>query len=384
MSVSLSDLQTPVTKESVRDAIFELLTCLNFPVDSWEDEDAGRSFVETQAHLLSVQSQSVAQIALMAFLATATGEFLDALVESHFDLERNPAVAAVFDVDMVNEGATTHNVTPGSVLLRASNGQIYQSNETITVSAGVTTAVEFVAQIAGADGNVPAQTLEFVTPLAGVTADYLGSITTAGASSESDTKLRERALSKWGALRVEKVDLGLVSLAREAAASVHGVSIDSDNPRGPGTVDVYLASENGTIGVSDLALVQAALDGALFGTGTEEEAGLAVAAPLQTVNLAATVYVRGADPTDVSDRLDEAWDDFLVEVPLGGFDLSPGPTNVIQRTQIATQLIQLAYADTTSPIVSLDVTTPSTDVTVALHNKVVRGSVTFTVVQVPS
>jgi uncharacterized phage protein gp47/JayE len=384
MSVSLSDLQTPVTKESVRDAIFELLTCLNFPVDSWEDEDAGRSFVETQAHLLSVQSQSVAQIALMAFLATATGEFLDALVESHFDLERNPAVAAVFDVDMVNEGATTHNVTPGSVLLRASNGQIYQSNETITVSAGVTTAVEFVAQIAGADGNVPAQTLEFVTPLAGVTADYLGSITTAGASSESDTKLRERALSKWGALRVEKVDLGLVSLAREAAASVHGVSIDSDNPRGPGTVDVYLASENGTIGVSDLALVQAALDGALFGTGTEEEAGLAVAAPLQVVNLAATVYVRGADPTDVSDRLDEAWDDFLVEVPLGGFDLSPGPTNVIQRTQIATQLIQLAYADTTSPIVSLDVTTPTTDVTVALHNKVVRGSVTFTVVQVPS
>src|SRR5690606_41166142 len=58
--------------------------------------------------------------------------------------------------------------------------------------------------------------------------------------------------------------------------------------------------------------------------GTEEPAGLAVAAPVQVVVLAATVYVRGADATDVRTRLEAAWEDFLVEIPLGGFDLSPG------------------------------------------------------------
>ena len=380
MPLNLTELQTPVTKESVRSVIFDLLACLNFPVDSWQDESAARSFVETQAHLLAVQSQSVSTLALMAFLQTATGSFLDALVTSHFDLTRNAAVAAKFDVKMVNSGAATHNVTPGSVLLKASNGQIFQSNETIAVSAHATTTVEFLAQIAGAAGNVTAQNLELVTPLAGVVATYEGALITAGADLESDTKLRERALSKWGALRIEKVDLGLISLARESAPSVHGVSVDSDNPRGPGTVDVYLASETGTVGGADLALVQTALDAALFGTGTDEPAGLALAAPLQVVNLAATVYVRGASAIDVTARLSAAWDDFLLDVPLGGFDLSPGPQNVIQRAQIVAELIRRGYADTASPIVSIDVTSPAADLAVGAHTKAVKGSVTFTVV----
>jgi uncharacterized phage protein gp47/JayE len=380
MALNLTDLQTPVSKESVRTVILDLLSCLNFPVDSWQDESAARSFVETQAHLLSVQSQSVATLALMVFLPTATGSFLDALVQSHFDMTRNAAVATVIEVDLVNSGAATHSVTPGSVLLRASNGQMFQSNESATVTAHATTAVEFIAQIAGAAGNVNAQTLELVTPLAGVVAEYEGPLSTAGADVESDTKLRERALAKWGALRVEKVDLGLVSLAREASPSVHGVSVDSDNPRGPGTVDVYLASETGTIGSGELVLVQAALDAALFGTGTDEPAGLAVAAPLQVVNLAATVYVRGANADDVRTRLTAAWDDFLLDVPLGGFDLSPGPSNVIQRAQISTELIRRGYTDASSPIVSLDVTSPATDLAVGLHTKAVKGAVAFTIV----
>jgi uncharacterized phage protein gp47/JayE len=380
MPLNLTDLQTPVTKESVRSVILDLLACLNFPVDSWQDESAARSFVETQAHLLAVQSQSVATLALMVFIPTATGTFLDALVQSHVDMTRNAAVGSAFNVDLVNSGGATHAVTPGSVLLKASNGAMFQSNESASVTANATTTVEFVAQIAGALGNVGPQDLELVTPLAGVVASYDGALITAGADEESDTKLRERAQAKWGALRVEKVDLGLVSLAREASPSVHGVSVDSENPRGPGTVDVYLASETGTIGGADLALVQAALDAALFGTGTDEEAGLALAAPLQTVNLAATIYVRGADPADVVSRLTAAWDDFLLDVPLGGFDLSPGPVNVIQRAQIVAALIALAYADTISPIVSIDVTTPSADVAVGLHTKAVKGSVAFNVV----
>jgi uncharacterized phage protein gp47/JayE len=380
MALNLTDLQTPVTKESVRTVLLDLLACLDFPVDSWQDESAARSFVETQSHLLAVQSQSVARLALMAFLQTSTGSFLDALVQSHFDTTRNPAVASKFDVDMVNSGTATHNVTPGAVLLRATNGQIFQSNESATVSAHATTTVEFIAQIAGAASNVNAQNLELVTPLAGVVAIYDGALITAGADLESDTKLRERAMAKWGSLRIEKVDLGLISLARESAPSVHGVSVDADNPRGPGTVDVYLSSETGTIGSGDLALVQTALDAALFGTGTDEPAGLAVAAPLQTINLAATVYVRGANAEDVRTRLTAAWDDFLLDVPLGGFDLSPGPTNVIQRAQISTELIRRAYVDAASPIVSLDVTAPATDLSIGLHTKAIKGTVTFTVV----
>jgi uncharacterized phage protein gp47/JayE len=195
IQLSLSDLQEPVTKESVREVIFGVLSDANFPVDSWQDEGAARSFVEVQAHLTAVQSQSVAVLARMCFLATAEGAFLDALVKSHWQLTRNAAVAARFDVTMVNSGAATHNVTPGSVLLRASNGQIFQSNESATISANDDTVVEFVAQIAGSDGNVVPQDFELVTPLAGVVASYDGSLIVAGADLESDSKLRERALA---------------------------------------------------------------------------------------------------------------------------------------------------------------------------------------------
>lgn len=382
IQLSLSDLQEPVTRESVLETIFQLLADAEFPVDSWQDEGAARSFVEVQAHLTAVQSQSVAQLARMVFLATSTGAFLDALVESHFDLTRNAAVATRFDVTMVNSGAATHPVTPGSVLLRASNGQMFQSNESATIGAGTDTIVEFIAQIAGGDGNVPPQDFELVTPLAGVVASYDGNLIVAGADLESDTKLRERALAQWGLLRVEKVDLGLVALARGAAAGVHGVSIDSDNPRGPGTVDVYLASENGTIGGADLVAVQLALDDSLFGTGGEEQAGLAVSAPLQTVNLSANVYVRGALAEEVSDRLTAAWAEFVAEIPLGGFDLSPGPVNVIQRTQIVPELITRAYPDGASPIVAIDIVSPAADVNVGLHTKIVTGTIAFNVVPV--
>jgi uncharacterized phage protein gp47/JayE len=380
IQLSLSDLQEPVSKESVRTTIFQVLAALDFPVDAWQDEGAARSFVEVQAHIAAIQSQSVAQIARMVFLATAEGGFLDALVQSHFDLTRNEAVASRFDVAMVNSGAATHPVTPGSVLLRATNGQMFQSNESATISANSTTVVEFVAQIPGEDGNVQSQLLELVTPLAGVVANYDGLLIEAGADLESDSKLRERALAQWGLLRIEKIDLGLIALARGAAAGVHGVSIDSDNPRGPGTVDVYLSSQNGTIGGGDLAAVQLVLDAALFGTGTDEVAGLAVAAPLQTLDLSANVYIRGALPDEVRSRLQDAWDAFVEEVPLGGFDLSPGPVNVIQRTQIVPELIRRAYPDGASPIVAIDVLDPTADVDVTEHAKVVTGIVAFNVV----
>lgn len=381
MALNLSELQEPVTKESVRDTILEMLECLGFPVDSWQDESAGRSFVETQAHLIACQSQTTAYLAKMAFLQTAEDSYLDALAVSHFDTNRNPAVYSVFDVQIVNSGVINHNITPGSLLLRSSSGYIFQSNETLTASGNSTNTVEFTAQLPGASGNVPAQTFELVTPLAGVTAVYDGGLVIAGADTESDTNLRTRCASKWGALRVEKIDTGLVSLAREASASVHGVSIDSDNPRGPGTVDVYLSSQNGSVGGADVALVQTALNGSLFGTGTEEPAGLAIAAPTQVVNLQAVVYVKGVSADEVASRLTQVWRDFLLEIPVGGFDLRPGPTNVIQKDQITSYLNKNAYS-TKNPIVSIGLTQPAADVNVGLHTKVIEGAVSFSVVQV--
>lgn len=374
MPLSLADLQTELEKEDVRTILEDLLEAADFPVDAWQDEGVARAFLETQAALGASMSERVAFLSKQGFLTTAEADFLTALVKSHYDEDRNAAVKSVFDVSFVNSGGITHTPAAGEIVLRSDDGQTFTNTGAETITAGATTTVEVVAQAAGAAGNIEAQTLELVTPLAGVVASFAGSFTTAGADAESDPKLRERARTKWGTLRVEKVREGVLNLAREASAAIHGVAIDDDNPRGPGTVDVYLAAENATAGGADVTAVQAALDDAFFGNGSVDKQVQAFAAPTATQAIAAKIYVRGSTNAQVQAALDQAWADFLVSVPVGGFDLSPGPINVIPRAMI---IAALAGADET--ILAVDLTSPAADVNVDPTTKVLDGGATFTI-----
>lgn len=379
MPLSLFDLQTPVTRESVRALLIGLLADAEFPVDAWQDEGAARAFVELQAHLGAQQSEPVALMAKMAFLSSALADYLDALVKSNYDEIRNGAVATVMPVRFVNASATTYVMSASSVVLMSSNGRTYSLLSGGTITAGTTTTLDVRAEVAGAAGNVPAQTLQLVTPLAGVTAIFDGTFTIAGADAESDPNLRERARTKWATLRAEKIAAGVLNLVRSAAPSVHGVSIDDENPRGPGTLDVYLAAENATAGVSDVAAVQAALDGALFGTGTDEEAGLAIAAPTLDLDLEATVYVRGLTPEAAQTALLAAHQAFLLTVPVGGFDLRPGPQNVILPGQITDALSGVAGVVSAS-VTATAVSVKLEEIAVPPHTKVLEGTTVFTIV----
>lgn len=375
MPLSQVDLQTPLEKEAVRSTLEGLLEDVGFPIDAWQDEGVARAFLETQAALGAILSERVAALAKQGFLTTAEAAFLDALIKSAYDEIRNAAVASVFPVTLVNSGGVTHTPLAGTIVFRSDTGQTFTNvnNETIPLTA--TTIVDVVAQAAGADGNIEAQTLELVTPLAGVVATFLGSFTTAGADAESDPKFRERARTKWGVMRVEKIRDGVLNLARNAASAVHGVAFDDDNPRGPGTADVYLAGENTTAGSSDVTLVQAALDQAFFGNGTEDQQVKAFAAPTVAQAVAATIYIRGTTATVLTPILNQAWEDFLLTIPVGGFDLSPGPNHTIPRG-----LIIKALADADPNILAVDVTTPAADVTVPSTSKVLDGGATFNVV----
>jgi hypothetical protein len=376
MPLSLADLQTAQTKEDIRTLLEDLLEDADFPVTAWQDEGVARAFLETQAALGAVLTERVAELSKQGFLSSAEAEYLTALVASHYDETRNPAVASVFDVECTNSGAVTHGpLAAGAILFRASDGQIFQNTGAETLTAGAAVIVEVQAQAAGAASNIEAQTLELATPLAGVVAVFDGTFTTAGADAESDPKLRERARSKWGTLRVEKVRDGVLNLVRGASASIHGVAIDDDNPRGPGTVDVYLAAENATAGGADVTAAQGALDDAFFGNGTVDKLVQAFAAPTTTQAVAATVYVRGSTSEVVTPALQTAWEDFLVDVPVGGFDLSPGPDNALPRGMIIA-----ALGAAHSSVLAVDVTSPSSDVTVPANTKVLDGGLTLTVV----
>lgn len=376
MPLSLVDLQTPQAKETIQLFLTNLLAGLNFPVEAWQDEGAARSLVEAISALGAEQTKIGAEVAKAMFLSTSVADFLDALAKSHFDEVRGAAVASIFDVDMINSGTSTYTPAAGEVTVRASNGAIFLNTAGATISASATTVVEFKAQIAGSAGNVPVQTLDLVTPLAGVLADYDGTVTTAGAEAERDPQLQERCRTKWAALEIETIAAGVINLARNASANIFGVSIDDLNPRGPGTVDVYLGAENATAGAADVALVQTQIDARTFGNGDPTKEVLAIAAPTLVQNVAATVYVQGTTSELAETALGLAWDALLLSTPIGGFDLSPGPMNIVQTGQISDALSAVFGT------ISVDVTVPASDLIVPPHTKVLKGTTTFTVVQV--
>lgn len=378
MPVSQADLQTPLTREGVRTVLEGLLEDADFPIDAWQDEGVARAFLETQAALGAITSDRIAALAKQGFLSTAEAEYLTALVKSHYDEDRHLATASVFPVIMVNSGGVTHTPAAGAVVFRSDDGQTFSNLAALTLPLNSTTVVSVQAQAVGAAGNIEAQTLELVTPLAGVVATFAGTFTSAGTDAESDPKLRERARTKWAMLRVEKVRDGVLNLARNAAVAIHGVAIDDDNPRGPGTVDVYLAAQNATAGGADVTAVQTALDGAFFGNGTVDKLVQAFAAPTTTLAVAATIYARGS-ASQIEAALATAWEDFIVSIPVGGFDLTPGPVNTIPRAMI---ISALAHAG--EGILAVDVTSPAADVSVDPTTKVLDGGTTFTVVILPS
>lgn len=378
MPVSLADLQTPLTIDAVRAQLLTLLSEEGFPVEAWQETGNARILVEAYSALLVEQSKSIAELAKQPYLDTAEGQYLDSLVLSHYELARFAAIASVFAVSLQNQGSTTYPLAIGGMVLRASNGQTFSNVATSTLTAGTTQNVQFRADVPGAAGNIPAQVLELVTPFAGVVATFLGAFVSLGSDAESDASLRARAKAQWALLRIERASDGVLALARGAAPAVTAVVTDSDAPRGPGTVDIYLAGENATAGSGDVTAVQTALDAAFFGNvaGATDPLVKAIAAPTVALAVTATCYVRGIDATTAQVDLETALTDFVDSIPIGGFDLSPGPTHIVQRGQLLNAMLDL------DGVVSADVTTPSGDLAVAENTKVLAGTITLSVVRI--
>lgn len=367
MTLSLSDIQTPLTREQARESLLATLTELGFPVAAWQEEGVARSLVEACAALIAQQSEVLSVIAQMAFLDTSSSTLLDALALSHYQLTRLAGARARLSVTLSNSSSTTYGpIAAGGIQLRALDGLTFASVASATMNANSATVVQFDAADIGSAGNIPAQTLTMVTPFAGVSAVYADVLVAAGADAETDAALRARCRAQWGTLRIERASLGVEALARNASAAVALTAVNARAPRGPGTLDVYLAGQDGAVGGADVTAVQTALDAAFFGNypGATVPAALAIAATTQTLPVTATLYIQAADAAAVDAAARAAWVEFVRTIPLGGFDLSPGPTNIILRSQIADAFGSVAG------VVAVDVTTPAADVTIPALVKV--------------
>lgn len=267
--IELSALQTPQTADEMLTSLLELADSYGFNVTSWQAGSAQRTLLQIVAALLAEMTKITAEISKQGFNETASSESLTELSRQHYDNTKAAATSTVGDITLTaSSGVGPYTIAVGDVTVEhESNGKQFQNVTGGTLSASSTLELSFQAEAPGDDYNLGNGTItKLITALAGVTvnnpADATSGtwVTTAGTDAEIDATLRTRNAVKWPTLSYAMPARGYESMVMEADSTITRVFVDDSNPRGPGTVDVYVATASGGVGSGVLATLQAYVD----------------------------------------------------------------------------------------------------------------------------
>ena len=388
MALTFADLLSPPSLDTIRAKFLTDLAGLRDSagnligyVSNWAVAGAGRALAEVLARGLGDLNSAASLIAMAGLLdfaaALSDPAWLDALAWGFYDEVRKPATLARVRVTLTSAaGAPSADIAAGPLILsRSDRAMRYRNTQGGTLGPASSLDMEFIAENVGTVGNFDnvSTSVQLVTTLAGISAalhDEGGGNPTVAAAVDVETSLElaARCRLKWATLAYSDPGDKLRSWALEVLG-VTKVQVDDSNPRGPGSVDIYLGGERGAVGTDLTDKVQA-----LFTARRLLPSNLlAIDATEDNTTTAATVYVRGRSEDQVT------------------FDLlNPDPTLgplglLVQRqalldiggTLYRAQLIE----DLMTPLGVYNVTlaAPASDVTASLGH-ILKLVVTLTVV----
>ncbi len=188
----------------------------------------------------------------LLFLDSSEGTWLD-LKAAEYDNERHPAVKTEGDVTFGRTG-TSGNITIEVNKIVAtevdSQGHEYRylvTTETVLPDGESEVDVPTKAEQAGASYNVgPGTITRLITPITGIEYVTNGAswLTKEGSASEEDDALILRCQNKWSQLARGSNDEAYQSWAMEVTGVVSAF-VNSNDPRGRGTVDVLITGAAG-------------------------------------------------------------------------------------------------------------------------------------------
>jgi hypothetical protein len=250
------------------------------------------------------------------------------------------------------------------------------------LASGGSNTFLFEAETAGAQANIASDptntgvstTFTLVTTLAGVTITS-HSLYRSGVDQESDERLLERDQLKWaGELgTLELFDDRVKALALNATSAVTTVGVDSTNPRGQGTFDVYVAELDSTASAEDISQVQLAIDLRTMGRNNSPKTCIVYGAPEVDVDIEGVIYFTGSDAATILTAVEAALLAFIRAAPCGGYSFVPGAQHVIAREDLSA-IMRDATFDAGATKATVVLSTPASDIPVASFGKVVRGS----------
>ena len=233
---------------------------IGLPVNDWHSGGVTRTLMEISGEAIADTERTVEALGAGGYLDTAAGDWLDLLVESHYDMSRKSSSFARGTVTLTCAPTSGPYTLPAGLILQSESGVNYQTVEGGTLYAGGTLTLAIRAEEAGSAANVPTGTItRMLSPLPGVSViNKTGWLTQAGADQESDAALRTRARLQWPTLGGGMTRAAYEYVALSASASVTQVEVLDQHPRGQGTLDVILWGDGG-LGQSAVDEVNAAI-----------------------------------------------------------------------------------------------------------------------------
>jgi uncharacterized phage protein gp47/JayE len=382
--LSLETLRRPITRsQAITWLTDSVLIPLGFDTTSWADGSTQKNVLYLLATCAADMSEAIKLLAEFGVNDYSRGVALKEYSRSRFDNTQIEAVAAVGPMILTNVGSVPYTIVPGQLLAATTTGVQFRNTTGGTLSAGslatpATLSLTFTAVKRGGS-NVGSNTVtQLLTPLAGVTITNPGSpwYTTSSADQESDASLRLRNSTKWSRLTVELVAESYEAIAREAGAVK--VKVNDQNPRGPGTIDVYCTASSAILGTDDMEAIQLAMSERAFQTDSEwahpwpnDTSRVAVKHPsTHDLAIVGTVY-HDANLTSaaVQAACIQALQDWLDSTPIGGWSYASGVENVVLVSDVndvlrAVQGVRTVVLTTPAATVSINtlalVTNPGT------------------------
>nr|PZN59899.1 MAG: hypothetical protein DIU58_17130 [Sphaerobacter thermophilus] len=373
--LSLQQLRTPFTRTQGTERVLEWLKDAGFETTGWQNGRIQKTLVMLLGVLAADLSEVVKALAEFGFNDYASGDPLDEFSWSRYRNRKARAIPTVGPMRLTSTASIPYTIEPGQLLAATASGVTFRNVTGGTLAAGGTLQLTWQAVLAGSSSNVGKHTVDrLLTPLAGVTvANDEGDpwYTVAGTDDESDASIQRRNATKWSRLTVELVAESYENIVREAGA--RKVKVHDENPRGPGTIDIYCAGESSPLVTAEMEAIQLALSQAAFQTDPNwppapDSRAAAVSPTPQPLGITATLYhdpsVSGAAVVAAAEG---ALEDFLARTPIGGWSYASGLQNVIVPEDIVDILQDIEGVET------VILTSPSAPVGVGPLNLVVRN-----------
>lgn len=376
-----------VSHDEAKQSLLDQLDAVGFSATSWQEGEPALAMVELSAEVWHQLSKVAVFLKEAALNTTATGEALTKLSASHYDNTREGAIAAQrrATLSCAATAGPHAGLDVGDIVIEHPDGPTYRNiDDGVTVypitipSGGSVSDLIFEAEVAGTAANKPDQTVTSLqTTLAGVTVSEVAERD--GSDAETDALLRDRNTTKWALLtEYELIDDAVKNICLTAANSVTDVVVDSQNPRGAGTFDVYMAGELGTASAGDIALAQAAIDARVFGSTATPPTCVVDGAPEEPLDITGIIYFKGSyEDAALQTAAILALEEFIKTIPLGGSDFYPGPTSVVLKNTVETVLESFQVSGQSFDKTAV-LSVPSTDLSVPAFAKVVLGTVSLT------